>query len=203
MVTEHQTTTIQKTIIEVVKLRSPARLVIYGGSRKPSDNSAFLYASKNVIKDYNNDLPVKSIFINNGARSVVAALQTQFDNTVQSLDLFCHGDPDAVYFILGASIDKMITREDVFKGKLGSNIYKTAVMAAWRGYDFDGNQVKNQAAISSLKLSAFTNQAKIEIHGCNTGSGNDCFASELSHQLYKAGNSECSYWTRHVCQPKC
>lgn len=190
MVDRYQTTTTKSTKVEVVKLKSPIRLIMYGGSRKSSDNSAFLYASKNVVKDYKNDLPVKSFFINNGARSVITALETQESDSVQSLDLFCHGDPDGVYYILGASIDNTLTREDVFRGRLGANIYKTAMMSAWRGFSFDGNQMKNQAAISSLKFSVFTKQSKIEIHGCNTGRGNDCFASELSYQLYKAGKTQ-------------
>jgi hypothetical protein len=190
MVDRYQTTTTKIAKVEIVKLKSPIRLIIYGGSRKSSDNSAFLHASKNVIKDYKNDLPVKSFFINNGSRSVISALETQENNTVQSLDLFCHGDSDGLYYILGASLDKTITREGVFKGKLAANIYKTVMMAIRRGYDFDGNRIKNQAAISSLKLSVFTEQSKIEIHGCNTGRGDDCFASELSSQLYKAGKKQ-------------
>lgn len=190
MVDQYQTTTQRNAQLEVVRLKVATRLVIYGGARKSGDNSAFFHASKNVIKDYKNDLPVKSFFINNGARSVVSALKDQGDNTVQSLDLFCHGDPDGVYFVLGASIDKEITREDVFKGKLGSNIYRSVLMASIRGFDFDGNQIKNQAAISSLNLKVFTNESKIEIHGCNTGRGNNCFASELSTQLYKAGKTK-------------
>lgn len=190
MVDTYQTTTTKTAKVEIVKLKSPVRLVVYGGSRKASDNSAFLHASKNVIKDYQNDLPIKSFFINNGSRSVISALADQEDNTIQSLDLFCHGDPDGLYYILGASLDKTITREEVFQGKLAANIYKTVMMAIWRGYDFDGNQIKNQAAISSLKLSVFTIQSKVEIHGCNTGRGDDCFASELSLQLYKAGKKQ-------------
>ncbi len=190
MVDTYQTKTTKTAKVEVVKLKSPVRLIIYGGARKSGDNSAFLHASKNVIKDYKNDLPIKNYFINNGSKSVINALAAQEDNTVQSLDLFCHGDPDGVYYVLGASLDKTITREGVFQGKLASNIYKTVIMAAWRGFDFDGNQIKNQAAISSLKFSVFTEKSKIEIHGCNTGRGDDCFASELSLQLYKAGKKQ-------------
>jgi hypothetical protein len=184
------TVELNNLVVEIAKLYSPKRLVIFGGSRKSGDNGAFYHASKNVIKDYKNDLPIQTFFIDNGVRSVISALKTQKDNTVQSLDLFCHGDPDAIYFILGASMDKIITREEVFKAKLGSNIYKTIVMAVEMGYSFEANQVKNQAAISSLNFSVFTDQAKIEIHGCNTGNGNDCFASELSSQLYKAGKTQ-------------
>ncbi len=80
MVDTYQTTTTKTAKVEIVKLKSPVRLVVYGGSRKASDNSAFLHASKNVIKDYQNDLPIKSFFINNGSRSVISALADQEDN---------------------------------------------------------------------------------------------------------------------------
>ena len=185
MVDQYQTTTQRNAQLEVVRLKVATRLVIYGGARKSGDNSAFFHASKNVIKDYKNDLPVKSFFIDKGAETIVSALKNQNDNTVQSLDLFCHGDPDGVYFVLGASIDKSV--ENIERKPISSNIYKDKFSSNFRGFWDDEKQMKNQYAISNLKLSAFTNESKVEIHGCNTGRGEDCFAAELSKQLFDAG----------------
>ena len=56
MVDTYQTTTTKTAKVEVVKLKSFVRLVIYGGAKKASDNSAFKFASKNVVADYKNDL---------------------------------------------------------------------------------------------------------------------------------------------------
>ena len=187
MVDTYQTTTTKTAKVEIVKLKSFIRLVIYGGAVKASDNSAFKFASKNVVADYKNDLPVKNFFILNGANTVVSVLETQLENSVQSLDLFCHGDPNGVYFMIGASLDKNIENKE--KNPISSNIYISKFKAIYRGFDEKMNKMKNQYAISHLKLSAFTNESKVEIHGCNTGKGDDCFASELSKQLFDAGKT--------------
>lgn len=49
MVDRYQTTTTKIAKVEIVKLKSPIRLIIYGGSRKSSDNSAFLQDRKSVV----------------------------------------------------------------------------------------------------------------------------------------------------------
>ncbi|MFW1840980.1 hypothetical protein ACG9XS_20925 [Acinetobacter gyllenbergii] len=182
----HTTTTKVNAKVEQVKLNSPTRLIIYGGAVKASDNSAFRFASLNVVADYKNDLPVKNFFIANGANTVASALEAQSANSVQSLDLFCHGDPDAVYFVIGSSLDKNVENKRL---PIASNIYKSKLSATFRGFWDDEKKMKNQYAIANLKLSAFVNESKIEIHGCNTGRGDDCFASELSKQLFEAGKT--------------
>ena len=187
MVDTYQTTTTKTAKVEVVKLKSFVRVVIYGGAVKASDNSAFKFASKNVVADYKNDLPVKNYFILNGANTVISVLETQQENSVQSLDLFCHGDPNAVYFVIGASLEKNVENKN--RDPIASNIYKTKFTSNFRGFWDDEKKIKNQYAISHLKLSAFTNESKVEIHGCNTGKGDDCFASELSKQLFDAGKT--------------
>lgn len=187
MVDTYQTTTTKTAKVEIVKLKSFVRLVIYGGVKKASDNSAFKFASKNVVADYKNDLPIKNYFILNGAKTVVSVLATQQENSVQSLDLLCHGDPNAVYFVIGSSLDKNVENEN--RDPIASNIYKNRIISNIRGLFDPEKQMKNQSAISNLKLSVFTNESKVEIHGCNTGKGDDCFASELSKQLFDAGKT--------------
>ena len=113
--------------VKIVKLYSPKRLVVYGGAIKSGDNGAFYYASQNVIKDYKNDLPVKSVFIDNGANTLISALDFQPQNSVQSLDLFCHGDPNGVYFVIGSSLDKNVENKDL--KPIASNIYKSRLDA--------------------------------------------------------------------------
>lgn len=187
MVDTYQTTTTKTAKVEIVKLKSFVRLFIYGGAVKASDNSAFKFASKNVVNDYKNDLPVKNFFILNGANTVISVLETQSENSVQSLDLFCHGDPNAIYFVIGSSLDKNVENKN--RDPIASNIYKSKLSSNFRGFWDSEKKMKNQYAISNLKLSAFTNESKVEIHGCNTGNGDDCFASELSKQLFDAGKT--------------
>ena len=132
-------------------------------------------------------MPVKSVFIDNGANTLISALDFQPQNSVQSLDLFCHGDPNGVYFVIGSSLDKNVENKDL--KPIASNIYKSRLDANFRGLWDGEKKIKNQYGISNLKLSSFTNESKIEIHGCNTGSGDDCFASEQSKQLFDAGKT--------------
>ena len=107
-------------------------MIIYGGAVKASDNSAFKFASQNVVTDYKNDLSVKNFFILNGANTVISALEAQLENSVQSLDLFCHGDPNGVYFIIGSSLDKNIENKEQMP--IASNIYKDKLSANFRGF---------------------------------------------------------------------
>ncbi len=55
MVDRHSTKTTKNAKVEIVKLGSPIRLVLYGGAKSLGDNGAFFHASKNVIADYKND----------------------------------------------------------------------------------------------------------------------------------------------------
>ncbi len=113
--TPNATVEINKLAVQILTYNLPKRLFIYGGSRQAGDNGAFYHASRNVLKDYNNDLPSISFFVDKGNKSVISALKKQRDNSIQSLDLFCHGDPDAIYFILGASMAESISKTDIYE----------------------------------------------------------------------------------------
>ncbi|ENW92731.1 hypothetical protein [Acinetobacter dispersus] len=190
MVTQAHTTTKVNAKVEQIRLNSPTRLLIYGSARKASDNSAFMYASKNVAADYKKDLPIKSYFLQQGANELIEIIASQPDNSIQSLDIFCHGSPDGIYFILGASMTETFTEKEVRSKNLPSNLYRSMFVMVNMWSPIGSNNFTNQHRISNLKLSAFTNESKIEIHGCSTAStksGDDNFCSALSKELYNAG----------------
>ena len=64
----------------------------------------FFHASKNVIADYKNDLPVKSYFISKGMKQFIDLINDQPENSVQSLDVFAHGSDLGLYSVIGASL---------------------------------------------------------------------------------------------------
>lgn len=189
MVDRYQTTTTKSTKVEVVKLKSPIRLIMYGGSRKSSDNSAFLYASKNVIKDYKNDLPVKSFFISQGVNQLVDLINAQAENSIQSLDIFCHGSELGLYSILNASLDSSVSYEYVQLNNLESNLYRNKLTKFSQWEIFGGASWRNLFVISDINFKKFTNESKIEIHGCNTAldGKSDTFSAELSKASFKGG----------------
>lgn len=180
---------INNLVVQIAALNSPKRLVIYGGARALGDNGAFLHASKNVIKDYKNDLPIKSVFMKSGIKQLIEALEEQSENTVQSLDIFCHGSQLGLYTVMKASLDHSLTAEFVHDENLASNIYRdwNTKQDQWRL--FGSSDWSNLYTISDLNLKAFTNESKIEIHGCNTARNGDTntFSALLSKALYKEG----------------
>lgn len=164
------------------------RFLFHGGALKSSDNSAFLYAAKNVEKDYNNDGEVirKSV---DSAKTIVDLINSQKDNTIQSIDFFCHGTPIGVYFIKGTSIYNDITTKERNKNDLNSSLYIGKGLRLVWGWELSGED----KVLSDIDYSKFTNSCKIEIHGCLTAGTIpgfpflDNFCEDLSEYLYKAG----------------
>jgi hypothetical protein len=189
MVDKHQTTTTKIAKVEIVKLKSATRLVLYGGARLLGDNGAFFHASKNVIADYKNDLPVKSYFISKGMKQFVDLINSQPENSIQSLDIFGHGSDLGLYSVIGASLKKNLTKEEVNSNNLASNLYRDwkTKYDQWRVWG--ESNWSNLYTISDIKFSVFTNESKIEIHGCNSAFDGepDTLASLISIALFKAG----------------
>lgn len=176
--------TVQGTnITQQVMIGGTIRLLMYGGAKKSSDNNAFYFAAQNVQKDYNNDMCIYSVFLTEGAKQIATYIKNQPDNSIQSLDIFCHGNQTGIYFEFGVSMTK-----DVESAKR-SILYQTRTQRISNyissfGIDRD---YSDQYDIGKLKLSAFANACKIEIHGCSTAIGSSNFCSEFSSALYKAG----------------
>lgn len=189
MVDQHQTTTTKIAKVEIVKLKSPTRLVLYGGARSLGDNGAFFHASKNVIADYKNDLPVKSYFISNGMRQFIDLINVQPENSIQSLDVFSHGSDLGLYNVIGASLQKSLTIDEIDSKNLASNLYRnwTTKREQWRL--FGNSNWKNLFDISDINFKVFTNESKIEIHGCNSAFDGelDTLSSLISVALFKDG----------------
>ncbi|WP_288497334.1 hypothetical protein [uncultured Acinetobacter sp.] len=189
MVDIYQTKTTKTAKIEVVKLKSPIRLVLYGGAKSLGDNGAFFHASKNVIADYKNDLPVKSYFISKGMKQFVDLINTQPENSIQSLDTFGHGSDLGLYAVIGASLKRTLTKEEVTSNNLASNLYRNwnTKRKQWRL--FGDSNWQNLFDISDINFKVFTNESKIEIHGCNTAFDGelDTLSSLISLALFKAG----------------
>lgn len=160
------------------------RVVMFGGWYIASDNITFEHASKNVIADYRKDMSLESIFLANGANQIVDYFNNQVDNTIQSLDLFCHGSSFGVHFSLNASKSITIPRSEAVWSHLYMDNFDE--ITNFLNSPFD-RSFKDQHDIGELKLSAFTNACKIEIHGCSTAEKDSNFCTALSKLLYKKG----------------
>ncbi|KAA1247984.1 hypothetical protein [Aquimarina sp. RZ0] len=164
------------------------RFLFHGGAKKSSDNSAFHFASLNVKNDYNNDGTIIRESIKS-AKEVVDKINAQEDNSIQSIDFFCHGDMLGLYFIVGASIYSNVSSEDVESKNLNASLYLGKATRLIQGSDLhDDSRV-----IQDIELSKFTNGCKIEIHGCLTAHDmyvKDNICEELSELLYSEGKKK-------------
>ena len=187
----YRTATQRNAKLEVVRLKVVTRLVVYGGAKSSSDNSAFFHASKNVIKDYKNDLPVKSVFMKNGIKDLLDTINSQPENSVQSLDIFVHGSEYSLYTIIGSSLEKNNKKKDVNSMNLESNIYIN-LGSKWNWWEPRGDgDWKNLYTLSDINYKVFTKESKIEIHGCHTAfdGANNTLCAALSKHLYNAGKT--------------
>lgn len=142
----------------------PVRLLFYGGSIRPEDNSTFQWAAKNVAGDYTDGqvrvLEAKSSdYISN-------TINEQDDNSVASLDIFTHGSTVGLFMYEG-SAENNVSMYDSWATKLvtGSNIKKGA------------------GTIKDIDFDKFTDNAVIELHGCRS-----CAPHELSNKLFDVDN---------------
>lgn len=108
-------------------------------------------------------MKIERFFVENGAKQLVNYINSQPDDSIQSLDVFCHGNLNGLYFHLGAKRDKDTDG-------LYSNLYRNfnemiSDVTARPKVDYI-----HQYRIWSLDLVKFTKNCKIEIHGCSTAS---------------------------------
>lgn len=141
------------------------RLIFYGGSN--NDDDLFLRAATNV----NNEYKIKASYTKiSDAQTIINGINNQTDNSVQSVDIFSHGGDQQLYF-----------KRDI----LSNDLYKSSDSEPWYSSGDSGN-------LDEINFSKFTENAKVEIHGCNTGSiteenGGNNFASYFSKKLGDAG----------------
>ncbi|MCV2443464.1 hypothetical protein [Acinetobacter bereziniae] len=189
MVDIYRGQTKQNAKVEQIKIKLPVRLIIYGGAKSASDNSAFLHASKNVIKDYRNDLPIKSYFMSQGIKQLINAINKEAENSVQSLDVFSHGSELGLYTVIGASLKNFITHEYAQVNNLASNLYRNRLTKINQYEIFGGANWRNSFVISEINFKVFTIESKIEIHGCHSAfdGESDTLCALMSKALYQVG----------------
>lgn len=170
-----QTNTTRNSIRTVQHERKVC-LLLWGGAYKQSDNSAFQMAAINVEKDYRRGDKNKYEIINKkllSLRQLVATINDQKESSIRSLDLFSHGGPDNFYMVT--------VRDDVDGGILNDiRLYR---------YIFHDDSF-SRGDLSKLKFSNFSEDAKVEIHGCKTAAGSEGnMVADFSRHLYTAGKT--------------
>ncbi len=155
----------------------PMRLIFWGGAMKDGDNGSFKAASKNVAADYGG-VPKDNIMRITSAVQIVTKINAQKNNSVQSVDIFTHGGTNALYVNNG-------------DGKYSGNTSLYRSEAAKLLKSGGGTLISGgSAVIADIDFNKFTNNAKIELHGCQTADGDaddDNLAADFSTRLFNAG----------------
>lgn len=154
------------------------RLLLWGGAYKTNDNFTFDWAVRRVVKDYKaNDGNKYEVIVKKigSADDLLAVLNSQEDNSIRSVDLFTHGGPDHFYMVSVRS-----DRDG------GLNNFR------WYRYAFH-NESFSRGDLKKIQFSKFSENAKVEIHGCKTASNpkdEDNIAADFSKRLYEAGKTK-------------
>lgn len=177
------------------------RFLFHGGTREKNDdgsirsigiahNSAFYFAALNVQRDYK-DGDKRSIKITTAA-DMVAMINACRESSIASLDILCHGTPYSINFSIKENencglVTNMITMNLI---RVYYSIYGREI------YSFSSDS----RYVSDINFSVFTNDARIQIHGCNTARGampGGTLTEAFSEQLFAAGKRK-SYAIGHT-----
>jgi hypothetical protein len=172
-----------------------ARLIFWGGSREVNndgrptdngarDNSAFQFAANNGAKDYGDWGKTGKKHKIRCANNMVALINAMAAGSLASLDILSHGTPVSLNFSV---------RDDLNCGLFASRTAKTGfgIVGPFRD---DVNSPDNECAVvTDINFRVFTDDAIIELHGCQTAGnayGLDSIAVNLSQGLSGAGKKK-------------
>ncbi|NIE97253.1 hypothetical protein F3J02_12310 [Acinetobacter sp. Tr-809] len=156
------------------------RIIAWGGAYSKSDNHTFLDTANNLQRAYKNkDGSKYNIFVREikTKDDFIDLINRQPENSIRSLDIFTHGGEDSLYMVSVRQSDS----------------WSPSQYRLWR-YAFH-NKTFSSSDLSSLQYKTFTQNAKIEIHGCQTAANPQAannLASEWSKKLYSAGKTQSS-----------
>ncbi|MCL1861512.1 MAG: hypothetical protein FWG52_08300 [Proteobacteria bacterium] len=183
-----------KDSVAQVKYKRKVRILLWGGASETGDNSAFLFAKNNVLREYRNMDSGKYDFIEKQikvAKDIVETINAQEDDAIRPLDIWSHGGPAALYITTASPRPK----GDVPWYKSWSYTAERWLIHNSSLYFSRARMIVNAAGwtsgsalVGDIKFAKFANNAKVELHGCRTAEeGDDNIASEFSRLLLEAG----------------
>lgn len=169
------------------------RYIYFGGTReKNSDgsvrqvgiahNSAFQMAAKNVQRDYGKF--DETVFLKKITTAAVMAkeINSLKKDTLKSLDILSHGTPYSLNFSLEENVNSGLVTG--FMAKMLLKSYYSDFFD-WEIYNFG----KFSRYVKQINFEVFSNDARVQFHGCNTAKGDmpgDTLAEKISKGLWNA-----------------
>jgi len=177
------------------------RYLFHGGTREmnadgtdrkvgKAHNSAFYFAATNVEKDYKDS---EKLFVKiTTAADMVRMINSNTKNSIKSLDIFSHGTPYSLNFSI---------TENENCGLVTGVIAKVMLSIHYTTWD-DGIYTFSDESkyVSDIDFSKFSDDARVQIHGCNTAKGTmpgDTLVETFSEELFEAGKKK-SYVIGHT-----
>ncbi len=161
-----------------------ARIIYYGGAREKNtdgtvriigvnDNSAFKYAALNIEKSYQkfgDQIVIKKI---TSAQEIVAYISSFNSSSISSLDIICHGSPLSLNFS---------SKPYEACGFYASWLGKKAIESYYSDDDGSYGFTSQARAISDVNWNKFTDNARVQLHGCLTAS--DWFRTQDGKKVF-------------------
>ncbi len=189
-----------------VKHDRKVRLLLWGGAATPSDNYTFEHAKNNVLRDYKAQdkskfiLGVKRIYV---AKDIVRIINSQETDGIQSLDVWTHGGPQALYLTTAdppPPEDAWWIRKKAYETNRwvlhNSSLYRTRTRMIFNAAGW----TEGSALVDEIDFSKFSQNARVELHGCATAanpSDADNIAADISKKLALAGKTK-SFVIGHI-----
>lgn len=177
------------------------RYIFHGGTREKNPdgtqrnigiahNGAFFFAAKNVANDYKAGT-TRLIKISTAA-NLVKEINKNPPGSIASLDILCHGTPYSLNF-------SVIENENC--GIVTGWTAKQMLSAYYSSWD-DGiySFSKDSRYVTDINFNVFINEARVQIHGCNTARGTmpgDTLVESISKELFNRGKKN-SYVIGHT-----
>jgi hypothetical protein len=173
-----------------IKVKRKVRLILWGGAAaNQSENTTFEWSAKNIAGNYK-DMDKQGKFIItikkiNTAKEIIKYVDEYKEDEIYSLDIFTHGGPNALY-LTTASHD---TRPFMRARWHNVSLYRNLTLM----YENHALYMLGSARASGINFSKFTENARIELHGCATakdGTDTENITADISKYLYKAGKKK-------------
>jgi hypothetical protein len=183
-----------RNLVQEVQVMPTAdkRLIFWGGSREVNndgkknsqamaDNSAFQFAANNVKRDYDDWGRASRIIKITTAADMLATINASEAGSLLSLDILSHGTPWSLNFSI---------RNDMNCGLFASRSTRTSASISSPFSSQINTPDADSRVVSDINFNVFSNEAIIELHGCQTAGRGivfDNIATNISEGLSDAG----------------
>ncbi len=170
-------------------------------NKKQSHNYTFEAQALNLQQKYiekYGDSGVQKINRVHSGLEIVVAINTQEENTIATLDIFSHGGYSGLWFYHDMEDGppdvtdyNTLGYEWQFDNEYNGLYMSEEEYESEEGITPDTPQMTKAATLEEIKYANFTNDARIELHGCDTGgTGKDSFGAKLSEKLHSNGKTD-------------